>query len=413
MQTIANCMTVLRHDPMLQNAIRYNILTDRQDIVGSLGWKRSGTALTDTDMNYLLLYFEENYGIDQEKKLQAALDIAANENQYHPIREYLLTLQWDGTERIRHALSKYLGTEESEYTTEALKLFLLGAINRVFDPGCKFEFMLCLVGGQGAGKSSFFRLLALKDDWFSDDLKKIDDENVYRKIKGHWIIEMSEMLATANARSIENIKSFLSRQKETYKVPYEVHPEDRPRQCVFAGTSNTLDFLPLDRSGNRRFLPVLVNPGRAETHILADEDASREYIRQMWAEAMVIYHNGDYRLTLSPELQEIARSVQRDFMPEDSKAGIIQSFLDNFKGDYVCSLMLYRETLGNGFESPKQWELREIGEIMNQSIRRWVKGPQHRFAAYGQQRSWCRAPAEPQEDYPVIEEQLELPDGWG
>ena len=85
MQTIANCMTVLRHDPMLQNAIRYNILTDRQDIVGSLGWKRSGTALTDTDMNYLLLYFEENYGIDQEKKLQAALDIAANENQYHQI----------------------------------------------------------------------------------------------------------------------------------------------------------------------------------------------------------------------------------------------------------------------------------------------------------------------------------------
>ncbi len=69
MQTIANCMTFLRHDPMLQNAIRYNILTDRQDIVGSLGWKRSGTALTDTDMNYLLLYFEENYGIDQEKKL--------------------------------------------------------------------------------------------------------------------------------------------------------------------------------------------------------------------------------------------------------------------------------------------------------------------------------------------------------
>ena len=93
--------------------------------------------------------------------------------------------------------------------------------------------MLCLVGGQGAGKSSFFRLLALKDDWFSDDLKKIDDENVYRKIKGHWIIEMSEMLATANARSIEDIKSFLSRQKETYKVPYEVHPEDRPRQCVW------------------------------------------------------------------------------------------------------------------------------------------------------------------------------------
>ncbi len=100
----------------------------------------------------------------------------------------------------------------------------MGAIRRVFRPGSKFEVMLCLVGGQGAGKSTFFRLLAGRDEWFSDDLKKLDDENVYRKLQGHWIIEMSEMIATANAKSIEEIKSFLSRQKETYKVPYETHP---------------------------------------------------------------------------------------------------------------------------------------------------------------------------------------------
>ena len=100
--------------------------------------------------------------------------------------------------------------------------------------------MLCLVGGQGAGKSTFFRLLAVRDEWFSDDLRKLDDDNVYRKLQGHWIIEMSEMMATANAKSIEEIKSFLSRQKEVYKIPYETHPADRPRQCVFGGTSNAL-----------------------------------------------------------------------------------------------------------------------------------------------------------------------------
>ena len=82
---------------------------------------------------------------------------------------------------------------------------------------------------QGAGKSTFFRLLAVKDEWFSDDLRKLDDDNVYRKLQGHWIIEMSEMIATANAKSIEEIKSFLSRQKEAYKIPYETHPADRPR----------------------------------------------------------------------------------------------------------------------------------------------------------------------------------------
>ena len=104
------------------------------------------------------------------------------------------------------------------------------------------------------GKSTFFRLLAVKDEWFSDDLRRLDDDNVYRKLQGHWIIEMSEMIATANAKSIEEIKSFLSKQKETYKVPYETHPADRLRQCVFAGTTNRQDFLPRDRTGNRRFI---------------------------------------------------------------------------------------------------------------------------------------------------------------
>ena len=148
------------------------------------------------------------------------------------------SLVWDGTERIRFCLRHFLGADADDYTYEALKLFLLGAISRAFQPGCKFEIMLCLVGGQGAGKSTFFRLLAVRDEWFSDDLRKLDDDNVYRKLQGHWIIEMSEMMATANAKSIEEIKSFLSRQKEVYKIPYETHPADRPRQCVFGGTSN-------------------------------------------------------------------------------------------------------------------------------------------------------------------------------
>ena len=150
----------------------------------------------------------------------AGLIMRVHENKYHPIRDYLSALVWDGTERIRFCLRHFLGADADDYTYEALKLFLLGAISRAFQPGCKFEIMLCLVGGQGAGKSTFFRLLAVRDEWFSDDLRKLDDDNVYRKLQGHWIIEMSEMMATANAKSIEEIKSFLSRQKEVYKIPY-------------------------------------------------------------------------------------------------------------------------------------------------------------------------------------------------
>ena len=146
-------------------------------------------------------------------------------------------LVWDETPRIRSCLHHFLGAEVSDYVEEMLKHFLLGAIRRVFSPGSKYEEMLCLVGGQGAGKSSFFRLLAIRDEWFSDDLKKLDDDRVFLKLQGHWIIEMSEMLATSSAKSIEEIRSFISRQKETYRTPYEADRKSTRLNSSHSGES--------------------------------------------------------------------------------------------------------------------------------------------------------------------------------
>ena len=417
--SIRNCLTVFQNDPLLSGAIAKNLLTERIDIIKPIGYHRTGTAITDTDMNYLLLYLEETYGLTSEKKIAAAIGIVANENGYHPIRDYLNGLSWDGTERIRTCLHHFLGADSDQYTYEALRLFLLGAIHRAFHPGCKFEVMLCLVGGQGAGKSTFFRLLAVKDEWFSDDLRKLDDDNVYRKLQGHWIIEMSEMIATANAKSIEEIKSFLSRQKEVYKIPYETHPEDRLRQCVFGGTSNALDFLPLDRSGNRRFLPVMVYPEQAEVHILDDEAASRAYMEQLWAEAMTIYRSGDFKLSFSPEMVRYLKEHQRDFMPEDTKAGMIQAYLDRYTGSMVCSKQLFREALNHPFDEPKQWEIREVNDIMNHCVTGWHYFSNPRmFPEYGRQKGWEReAPAtnteggaeKIPEGFVEVTEQMELP----
>ena len=406
-------------DPLLKGAIRKNLLTERVDIVKPLGWYRDSPTLTDVDIKYLLLYFEENYGLTIEKKIQDAVMVIANENRYHPVRDFLNALQWDGIERIRYCLHRFLGADADDYTCEAMRLFLLGAISRAFRPGCKFEIMLCLVGGQGAGKSSFFRLLAVQDDWFSDDLKKLDDENVYRKMQGHWLIEMSEMIATANAKSIEEIKSFLSRQKETYKVPYETHPADRKRQCVFCGTSNTLDFLPLDRTGNRRFVPVMVHPELAEIHILDDEPAARAYLIQVWAEAMEIYRSGNFKLRFSPAMNEYLKVHQRDFMPEDTKAGQIIEYLEKCSDNMVCSKQLFREALGHSFDEPKQWEIREINDIMNNSVTGWraFSNPRYFRSPYGRQKGWERIQPDNrggdfQELTPEEVEQLELPPEW-
>ena len=420
--SIRNCLTVFQNDPLLSGAIAKNLLTERTDIIKPIGYNRTGTAITDTDMNYLLLYLEETYGLTSEKKIAAAIGIVANENGYHPIRDYLNGLSWDGTERIRTCLHHFLGADSGPYTYEALRLFLLGAIHRAFHPGCKFEVMLCLVGGQGAGKSTFFRMLAVKGEWFSDDLRKLDDDNVYRKLQGHWIIEMSEMIATANAKSIEEIKSFLSRQKEVYKIPYETHPEDRPRQCVFGGTSNALDFLPLDRAGNRRFLPIMIYPENAEVHILEDEDASRVYLLQVWAEAMTIYRSGKYSMKFSKSIQRQLVEVQKDFMPEDTEAGQIQGFLEHYTGSMVCSKQLFKEALGHTYDEPKRWQLHNINEIMNTVVTGWKPFSNPRmFAGYGRQRGWERdvsgneLPGNEDGFVELSEEeccQLELPQEW-
>ena len=420
--TIENFKTVFCRDPLLRDSIRLNLLTEQIDIVRDLGWHRTTSALTDIDVKYLLLYFEQNYCLTSEKKLLAALTIVANENCYHPIRDVLNSLAWDGQPRIRSCLHHFLGAEESDYVEEMLKHFLLGAIRRVFHPGCKYDEMLCLVGGQGAGKSTFFRFLAIQDEWFSDDLKKMDDDKVYVKLQGHWIIEMSEMLATSNAKSIEEIRSFISRQKETYRTPYDTYPKDRLRQSVFGGSSNTLDFLPLDRAGNRRFLPIMVYPESAEVHILKNEAASREYIMQVWAEAMMIYRSGEYSMRFSKEIQNRLIEVQRDFMPEDTEAGQIQGFLEHYSGNQVCSKQLFKEALGHTFEEPKRWQLHSINEIMNTAVTGWKAFSNPRmFAGYGRQRGWERIPScnelpDNKDGFVELTEeevrQLELPKEW-
>ena len=123
---------------------------------------------------------------------------------------------------------------------------MLGAISRVFTPGCMFEYMLCFAGGQGAGKSTFLRFLAMNDDWFTDDIKHLDDDKVFQRLQGHWITEMPEMLAILNAKMVEETKSFISRQRDNYRTPYDKYAAEHLRQCVFAGTSNNIQFLPMD-----------------------------------------------------------------------------------------------------------------------------------------------------------------------
>lgn len=409
-QTIGNCVAALVYDPRFKGNIKYNLFTRQIDIVGGTYWKRSDISISDNDFNNILLYLEQNYGLMNKDKIYSALDVVAHQNEYHPIRDSLESLKYQGEGYIENLFPKYLGVEKGEYCTEVTKIFMLGAIERVFNPGCKFDTMLCIVGGQGIGKSTMFRFLAIKDEWFTDDLKKINDEKCFEKLMGHWIIEMSEMLALKSAKSIEDLKAFITRQSDTYRVPYAKFSITAKRQSVFCGTSNNYDFMPDDKTGNRRFLP-LVSTKEPEVHPLENEYETRLFVNSAWAEAMEIYRSGKYKTILSSGLNKYLKDLQRDLMPEDTKVGVIQEWLDNYSGDRVCSLMLYKEALDNPYNEPEKKEISAINSIMNHNIEGWEKSTIYRFRnGYGRQRSWQRKwqqKCEPKFEYVVDDEDAE------
>ena len=391
LQSNYNCQYALRNDPVLKGAIKFNELSQKYDICKDLGWHRESPSFSDTDLDNIITYLETMYHLKNDKMIERAVRVVGKENRYHPIREKLLSLKWDGKSRIGDALHYFLGVEKTKLATESLKVFMLGAVARVFEPGKKFELMLCLVGGQGAGKSTFLRFLAMDDIYFSDDIKRLDDDRAFQRLQGHWIIEMPEMLAVLNSKKVEETKSFVSRQYDNYRAPYDKYAVDHPRQCVFAGTSNKSQFLPMDKSGNRRFLPIEVHMENAECHILDNEAHSRAYIEQLWAEIMVIYKSGDYSLTLPKELNDELLKTQERYSPEDPIETAIRNYLEEKKPEYVCIRMLFLEALNHAaYETAAQWESNAISEIMDQKMNDYAKLTSHRFKEYGTQRAWRR-----------------------
>lgn len=402
--TLQNGLIILRNDPLLAGKIKYNILRGGRDIVGDVPWQRDEPAMDDNDLSYIRHRLEDAFGYRSKETLVDLLNIIGNENQYHPVREKLESIVWDGNERIDCCLHHFFGCDETKLIKALFRTFLFGAIARVYKPGVKFDTMIVYAGGQGKGKSTFFRYLALNDDWFSDDLSVIGDKKIYEKLSGHWIVEMSEMNATQSAKSVEEIKAFLSRQKDNYRKPYAREPKDWKRGCVFAGTANKIAFLPLDRTGNRRIWPVRVYHDRIEKDIMEDEEYSRHYIEQMWGEAMHIWKTEKPNIYLTREMESEFKLYQLQFMREDSDRGIVLNYLATTEEKTVCTRMIYEK--GFGFsDRPTKTQLLDIGEIVDGAIvdgvlDGWEKLTEEvRMGIYGPQRGWKRT--KPIESEPI------------
>jgi predicted P-loop ATPase len=203
-----------------------------------------------------------------------AVQTIAREFPFHPIREYLNGLVWDKIPRINDWLTLYLSAEPSEYARAVGSKWLIGAVARIFKPGCKNDTCLVLEGPQGLLKSTTPRRLA--EPWFTDEISDLGTKDAAMQVRGVWIIELAELDAMGRPEA-SRTKAFMSRSTDRYRPPYGRHLVEVPRERVFAGTVNHDTYLK-DETGGRRFWPV-----RCGTIRIDDLRRDRD---QIWAEAV-------------------------------------------------------------------------------------------------------------------------------
>ena len=324
--TVNNALLILLNDPALRGRFGYNLFSDMPCLRGDVPWRPAGSVKTggrgmlwtDRDEAGLRWYLQARWKFRSENDLRNALELALHANAYHPVREYLRGLVWDGTPRLDTMLVDYLGAEDTPYTRAATRKWMCGAVKRVMVPGCKFDSAIVLVGKQGIGKSSFAGILSR--GWFNDSEINMNSKDGYESLHGKWIIELAELASTKRS-DVETVKTFLSKCEDTYRPAYGRRATTFKRQCVFFGTTNEEEFL-RDRTGNRRFWPVTVR----QTEL--DREALEANIDQLWAEAVDAYGKGESLWLDSEELREEWGQVVAARTVQDELEGLVEEYLE-------------------------------------------------------------------------------------
>ncbi|MDR6482898.1 VapE domain-containing protein [Paraburkholderia terricola] len=235
---------------------------------------------SDMDDIRCVLWLSQSYGIAVRQDIvMSAVLLVADQHHYHDVREYLEGLVWDGTPRVRSWPTKYLHVADSEYVQLAGMKWMIAAVARVMQPGCKADNVLILEGKQGWGKSTALEVLAGKP-WYTNSPIRIGEKDTYAVMAGKWIIELAE-LDSLNKSDSSAAKSFFATETDRFRNFYGKRATDVHRQGVFAGSVNFDTYLK-DESGNRRYWPIRVGGP-------VDIEALRRDRDQLWAEAVHLY----------------------------------------------------------------------------------------------------------------------------
>lgn len=318
---IANIILILENDPALAGHIVHDLFTGMDSAKDGLPWNKNANQWTDTDDANLRVWLEKHYDITGKEKIADALTAVLTRHSYHPIRDYLNGLTWDGVPRLDRIIIDYMGAEDSELNRAMSRKHFVAAVARVFNPGCKYDYCLIMSGAEGIGKSTLLRVMGGR--WFNDSITTLEGKEGMEQLRRAWVVELGE-LSSIKRSDVEQVKAHLSKQVDIYRAAYARRVLEHPRQCVFCGTTNEALFLKGD-TGNRRFWVI---PVAAELRKYKDwSEAIRRDRDQLWAEAVHYYKQGE-PLYLSEELEAQAKQRQQDF--NDDNDDPIVAMLDKY-----------------------------------------------------------------------------------
>jgi len=261
----------------------------------------------------------DTFGMDPPlNAIDEVINTIAVQHTFHPVKEYLESLQWDGVERVENAFEYYLGAKMPQpYLKDVSRKFFLACVKRIYEPGCKHDDVVILEGFQGIGKSTFPETLA-SSKWFLEGLPDLRDKDAALNLQGAWLCEFGELMQV-NKAALDVAKTFVARSVDRVRPPYGVRRVNYPRSTVFIGTTDKYDYL-TDSAGNRRWLPVRVRQCKFD-ELKKDRD-------QLWAEAVNLYFFCNEPLYLTGAAKEQAKNVQETRRVEDEGDSMRTRFLN-------------------------------------------------------------------------------------
>jgi predicted P-loop ATPase len=386
---LANAIIAFREAPAWQGVLAYNEFRRETVIERHPPWDAQTAKWVErpwTDHDDLLATdWLQKAEISVQSKITAqAVEVVARDRPFHPVREYLSSLQYDGIPRLDTWLSTCWGAERTSYTATIGRAMMIAAVARIDQPGCKVDTVPIFESDQGKMKSTAIK--ALFDPWFTDELADLGSKDAAMQTRGVWGIEVSELDSMART-DVSRIKAFITRTLDRFRPPYGSRLLESPRSCVFWGTTNSDAYLK-DETGGRRFWPV--KSGKINIALL------REIRDQLWAEAVVLYEAGEPWWITKKETMADAERHQRDRYVGDPWDEIIGSYMD-----------LHSEvTIDEVLRSALSLEIGRCGQLeMNRVARSLRALGCHRFQARtsGGKRVWkYRKPATEEEHTEIV-----------